>query len=252
MELGAWGRSGQAEAFSVEVAMTLRLLAGISSVTLTLTQTPVPPATSAREIYLAPFTEGPPKNTRIGFLTIQRSGVKVGKPVNITNHPGDDTQPCFLPDSSGLWFTSARDGEPAVYRYDLAAKTTNRAPELSPQVCAPATTAEGRRLIPRPKLGTQTFVDARVDGIAMIREIMPDTSRTRTLATALEGSDDLTWTPGGLAIMARRSSICLLEMEDDRWYEFADLKKDGLRAITRVAISPDSNWIAIVSDPAVK
>ena len=232
--------------------MTLRLLAGISSVTLTLAQTPMPPAPSAREIYLAPFTEGPPKNTRIGFLTIQRSGVNVGKPVNITNHPGDDNQPCFLPDSSGLWFTSARDGQPAVYRYDLAAKTTTRAPEVSSQVCAPPTTSEGRPLIARPKLGTVTYVDERVDGVAMIREIMPDTSRTRTLATALEGSDNLTWTPGGLAIMPRRSTICMLEIDDDRWVEFADLKKEGLRAITKVAVSPDSKWIAIVSDPVVK
>ena len=52
--------------------------------------------------------------------------------------------------------------------------------------------------------------------------------------------------------MARRASICLLEIDDDRWYEFADLKKEGLRAITKVAVSPDSKWIAIVSDPAVK
>jgi hypothetical protein len=86
----------------------------------------------------------------------------------------------------------------------------------------------------------------------MIREIAPSTNLTTTLATALESSNDLTWTPGGLGIMARRSTICMLEIDDDRWVVFADLKKDGLRAITQLAVSPDAKWIAIVSDPAVK
>ena len=61
-------------------------------------QTPAPPAT---EIYLAPFVEGEKKTTQIGIITIERSGVSVGKAVNITNNPGYDNQPCFLPDSSG-------------------------------------------------------------------------------------------------------------------------------------------------------
>jgi hypothetical protein len=210
------------------------------------------PSPAATEIYLASFVEGPPKNTRIGFITIQRNGVKVGKPGNITNHAGTDGDPVFVPDSSALLFNSTRDGEPGVYRYDLTAKTISRETARRPGDLLPPTTPEGRRLIARPKAGTTTFVDARVDGIAMIREIAPSTNLTTTLATALESSNDLTWTPGGLGIMARRSTICMLEIDDDRWVVFADLKKDGLRAITQLAVSPDAKWIAIVSDPAVK
>ena len=69
-------------------------------------QTQAPPAT---EIYLAPFVEGDKKVTQIGIVTIERSGVSVGKAVNITNNPGYDNQPCFLPDSSGVLFSSRPD-----------------------------------------------------------------------------------------------------------------------------------------------
>ena len=66
-------------------------------------QTQAPPAT---EIYLAPFTAGEAKTTQIGIITIERSGVSVGKAVNITNNPGYDNQPQFLPDSSAVLFSS--------------------------------------------------------------------------------------------------------------------------------------------------
>jgi Tol biopolymer transport system component len=225
--------------------VTIRPAFGVASVLLALTPAP------ATEIYLAPFTEGPPKTTRIGFIGIQRNGVKVDKPVNITLHPGLDDQPCFVADSTGLLFASTRDGQTGNYRYDLATKTVARAEARDP-ACAPASTPDGRPLVARPKTGTMTFVDKRVDGIAMIREVTISTNRTTTLATALEGSENLAWTPGGIGLMAARSKIFMLEIDDDRWIEIADLKGQGIRAITQLAISPDSKWIAIVSDPAVK
>jgi hypothetical protein len=74
------------------------------------------------EIFLASFHEGEKKTTRIALLVIQRQGVDVGKPVNITNHPADDSEPSFLPDSSGVVFSSSRGGPARTYRYDIATK----------------------------------------------------------------------------------------------------------------------------------
>jgi Tol biopolymer transport system component len=82
-------------------------------------QQPAPqPAPPATEVYLADFTEDliPP----------------VGPLKNISNNPGYDNQPGFLPDGSGLLFTSNRDGKQTdIYRYDLAAGITQvtRTPE---------------------------------------------------------------------------------------------------------------------------
>ena len=81
-----------------------------------------PPAT---EVYLAPL---PP--TAGGVLQI----------INISNNPGYDNQPSFLPDSSAVLFSSNRDGKQTdIYRYDIATKelkqvTTTPEAEYSPIV----------------------------------------------------------------------------------------------------------------------
>ncbi len=77
-------------------------------------KTPVPlqqPAPPATELYLADFIYDviPP----------------VGPPKNISNNAGYDNQPSFLPDGSGLLFTSNRDGKQTdIYRYDLSGGIT--------------------------------------------------------------------------------------------------------------------------------
>ena len=41
--------------------------------------------------------------------------------INISNSPGYDNQPSFLPDSSAVLFSSNRDGKQTdIYRYDIA------------------------------------------------------------------------------------------------------------------------------------
>jgi len=78
----------------------------------------------APEVYLAPL---PPQNG-----TLQS--------VNISNNPGYDNQPSFLPDSSGVLFSSDRDGKQTdIYRYDVASKkltqvTNTPEKEYSPTV----------------------------------------------------------------------------------------------------------------------
>ena len=60
--------------------------------------------------------------------------------VNISNSPGYDNQPSFLPDSSAVLFSSNRDGKQTdIYRYDIATKqlkqvTTTPEAEYSPIV----------------------------------------------------------------------------------------------------------------------
>jgi hypothetical protein len=107
--------------------MTLRtglVVAALGTYTVsTSAQDSAPKTGPTTEIFLASFKEGEKKTKRIALLVIQSQGVKVGKPVNITNNPGDDTRPFFLPDSSGVVFASSRSGRSAgTLRYDIATK----------------------------------------------------------------------------------------------------------------------------------
>jgi dipeptidyl aminopeptidase/acylaminoacyl peptidase len=284
--------------------------------TLTMAQSsPAPSGAQApppTEIYLAPFTDGPTPTTRIGTA------------INITNNPGYDNQPYFLPDSSGLLFASNRDGKQTdIYRYDIATKKTTQlthTPEneysptitpdhrtfttvrgteqrlwrfnldgsdaglayahrgligyhawLSPTELAvyvlaippsqtntlelidlPAGAAEvvesnvGRSLHVRPG-GGLTYV---AKGASTIKELTLSPRKSATLVSTVPGSEDFDWSPRGVIVMGLKSKIYgWTESTGYGWVEAADLAKDDVTAITRLAISPDGKWIAIVSTP---
>jgi Tol biopolymer transport system component len=88
---------------------------------LALLSLQAPPAT---DIYLAD-------------LRVVQGRVTVGTPVNITNRPGYDNQPSFLPDGRSILYTSVRDSQADIYRYDIerrtnSAVTQTRESEYSP------------------------------------------------------------------------------------------------------------------------
>src|SRR5262247_3662499 len=83
----------------------LSLLVNVSS----LSGQQAPPAT---EVYLA-------------SLPVPADGVL--QAVNISNSPGYDNQPSFLPDSTAVLFSSNRDGKQMdIYRYDIATKAVKQ------------------------------------------------------------------------------------------------------------------------------
>jgi hypothetical protein len=49
--------------------------------------------------------------------------------------------------------------------------------------------------------------------------------------------------------MGARSKLFLWTEGDPQWRELADLARSGVTAISRLAVSPDASWIAIVSTP---
>ena len=49
---------------------------------------------------------------------------------------------------------------------------------------------------------------------------------------------------------ARNSRLLIWQEGEDHSIEIADLRKDKVGDITRVVVSPDGNWIAIVATPA--
>ena len=265
-----------------------------------------PPAT---DIYLAPLTKA-------------GATVAVGRPINITNHPGYDNQPQFLADSSGVLFSSNRDGaQTDIYRYEIAQKRVVQvtktpdneySPTLTPdgrtfttirgaaqrlwrftldgadaglawthqgligyhvwvsptQIAAfilgaqrqPATLqlldmrtgasdviehGIGRSLLIRPGRGTVSFVVKPQGAPWAIRELNPVTRAVTTLTPTLEGSEDLAWTPDGAIVMGQKTKLFLWR-EGGGWTEIADLGRQGVDNITRLTVSPDGRWIAVV------
>jgi hypothetical protein len=243
------------------------------------------------EVFLVPFEEGEKKTTRIGFLTIQREGKKAGKPVNISkNAAGDDDLPQFLPDSTAVLFTSKRGGTPyGIYRYDIASGALVQAPpapegagapsgriaqlQLSPTrlaIVGPDATSEalqlidlatgasdtiepraGRSLVLRPGRNTLTYIRKTNDGV-WIKEVDPATRAVRLLTEARDASEAVAWTPKGTLVTAAGAKLFFWEEETDRWLEFGNLAKDGVQEITRISVSADGRWMAVVGQPQKK
>lgn len=107
-----------------------------------------PQAPPDTEIFLAPLTKAG------GTLT-------VGTPVNISNSPGYDNQPSFLPDGRGILFTSSRGGAAAssrasagaavrapqtdIYRYDMASRQIVRLTNTPESEYSPTVVPDGTR-----------------------------------------------------------------------------------------------------------
>jgi dipeptidyl aminopeptidase/acylaminoacyl peptidase len=105
----------------------LAVLAGAAAVVSAAPQQ-APPAT---EVYLADLAACPACEA-FGW-------------VNISNSPGYDNQPSFLPDSSGLLFSSNRDGQQTdIYRYDIAGRKLSQVTATPESEYSPTVTPDGR------------------------------------------------------------------------------------------------------------
>ena len=85
------------------------------------------------EIWLAP-------------LRVEGGVAVVGAPANVTRRVGYDNQPSFTPDGRALLYTSQRDGQTDVYRYDLATRATTAVTATPESEYSPAVSPDERWL----------------------------------------------------------------------------------------------------------
>lgn len=104
------------------------------------------------DIYLAPLTRRDDGTLRLGA------------PTNVTDRPGYDNQPSFTQDGGALLFSSLRDGQTDVYRYDLAGDSAARLTSTPESEYSPTS---------RPN-GMMTVVRVETDGRQRLWEYTPE------------------------------------------------------------------------------
>ena len=92
---------------------------------------PPPDAASAAAVAQAP----PGTDIWLATLTHGAGGaLGIEGPVNVTQRPGYDNQPFFLPDGSAFWYTVIDDaGQADIWRYDLATEAATRVTRTAPE-----------------------------------------------------------------------------------------------------------------------
>jgi dipeptidyl aminopeptidase/acylaminoacyl peptidase len=93
-----------------------------------------------------------------------------------------------------------------------------------------------------------SFVHKSAPNEWLIKIVDVQAHRTSTVTKALPGSEDLAWLPDGSILMARDSKLFRFDPAHDQdWKEIADFASAGLHKITRLALSPKADRLALVA-----
>ena len=115
----------------------------------------------------------------------------------------------------------------------------------------------GRSIQKIPGRATISFVEREepaVRGgapILRIRELEPKGRHITPLVNAVAGTSeaDCAWTPDGMLLMAHTDMLYGWKRGDPEWRRLTDLAPLGLHGVTRLAVSPKGDRIAVVAQP---
>jgi hypothetical protein len=104
----------------------------------------------------------------------------------------------------------------------------------------------GRSLHRIPGTRSASYLDK--SAVWTIRRLDPRTKRSEPIVAALDGSEDYAWTPDGRLLMAQGSRLFAHRPGvDATWRIVADLSLKNVRRITRLAVSPKGDRLALVA-----
>lgn len=105
----------------------------------------------------------------------------------------------------------------------------------------------GRCLSKIPGRACISFTHRTADETWWIEELNVATRRIRPLVRTLSGSEDYAWTPDGAILMAQGSTLYRWPGTGDRWETLEDFG-GAMGTVTRLAVSPTGNRLAVVAD----
>jgi len=107
----------------------------------------------------------------------------------------------------------------------------------------------GRSVQPLPSGGGFSFV-AHVDSVSSVRVVQWPANSRRAEVALPRRSEDFTWVTRDLILASSGSKLLYWHRGMAAMVDADDLSAAGLTNITRLAVSPDRQWLAIVAVPA--
>ena len=107
----------------------------------------------------------------------------------------------------------------------------------------------GRSLQPLPDRVGFSFTQRTDSGTFRLKNMRWPSRATRNLVDLPRGTEDVAWLGKGMVLAAQGTSLILWQTGDAGWRTVADLADSNLMNITRLAVSPDGKWLALVAVP---
>ena len=181
-----------------------------------------------------------PDNSGFSAIRLEKDGTQL-----LYKYPNDFSEPTVLvPDLKigyHCWFDQKTIvafvlGEPATLRvYDLAIESNLI---LDKNI--------GRSLHKIPGKERVSYISKETTPW-QIKEIDPISGSSEPIIETVEGAEDMAWTPDGDIIMGKENTLYKYSPErDKKWIKMADLDDFELKGITRIAVSPKGDRIAVV------
>lgn len=106
----------------------------------------------------------------------------------------------------------------------------------------------GRSLYKIPNMDAISFSQSQEGGGETIMKYDLGSEKTQSILPMLEGNGFYAWTPDGTLFMGVGSKLYgMLPGLDKEWHEIGDLESQGIGNISRLAIGPKMQWLAVVS-----
>jgi hypothetical protein len=107
----------------------------------------------------------------------------------------------------------------------------------------------GRTLQRIPHQQKVSFVHQVSAAEWLIKSFDTKTRQMTSLIKTLPGKEFYCWTPEGLLLMGKEAKLYRWDAKrDSQWQEVADLSRFGLKEITRLAVSPKGDKLALVAE----
>lgn len=108
----------------------------------------------------------------------------------------------------------------------------------------------GRSLQPLPDRVGFSFTQRTDSGTFRLKTMRWPSRVTEDLIDLPHGTEDIVWLGKGMVLAAQGAALVLWRTGDAGWRTVADLATSNLTNITRLAVSPDGKWLALVAVPS--
>jgi len=111
----------------------------------------------------------------------------------------------------------------------------------------------GRSLHNIPNSDLISYISKEDTNVWEIKSLNPNSGTTKTIAATIDKAEDMYWLPNGTIVMGKDNVIyTYTQNKSADWVEVASLKNYNIKNISRLAISPDGDKIAIVGESISK